>query len=55
MYGSMSDGSDRDDEQFELSTYSRDELFKNKEWLYENNTNVRSENNVCNRRAKGAR
>lgn len=30
---------------FELSSYSRDELFKDMDWLYENNTNIRSENN----------
>jgi NADH-quinone oxidoreductase subunit I len=30
---------------FELSTYSRDELFKNLDWLYANNTNIRKENN----------
>lgn len=29
---------------FELAAYSRDELFKDKDWLYANNTNVRSEN-----------
>lgn len=31
---------------FELSAYSRDELFKDLEWLHDNNTNVRSENKV---------
>ncbi len=30
---------------FELSTYSRDDLFKNLQWLNENNNNVRKENN----------
>jgi NADH-quinone oxidoreductase subunit I len=30
---------------FELATYSRDDLFKNLEWLNENNTHVRSEQN----------
>lgn len=30
---------------FELSTYSRDDLFKNLQWLNENNTHVRGENN----------
>jgi NADH-quinone oxidoreductase subunit I len=29
---------------FELSTFSRDELFKDLKWLDDNNTNVRSEN-----------
>lgn len=32
---------------FELSTYSRDDLFKNMEWLNENNTNVRKENSLA--------
>jgi NADH-quinone oxidoreductase subunit I len=32
---------------FELSTYSRDDLFKNLEWLHQNNTNVRKENNAA--------
>lgn len=31
---------------FELAAYSRDELFKDMEWLHANNTNVRSENNL---------
>jgi len=35
---------------FELATYSRDELYKNMDWLDENNTNVRTENNLS---AKG--
>ncbi|GIP40949.1 NADH-quinone oxidoreductase subunit I [Paenibacillus sp. J31TS4] len=30
---------------FELASYSRDDLFKDKEWLTDNNTNVRQENN----------
>lgn len=30
---------------FELATYSRDDLFKDMDWLYANNTNVREENN----------
>ncbi|GAC40970.1 NADH-quinone oxidoreductase subunit NuoI [Paenibacillus popilliae] len=30
---------------FELATYSRDDLFKNMEWLNENNQNIRQENN----------
>lgn len=29
---------------FELATYSRDDLFKNKDWLWGNNTKVRKEN-----------
>lgn len=36
---------------FELATYSRDDLFKNMEWLHDNNKNIRSVNNV---NAKGA-
>ncbi|MFK7694795.1 NADH-quinone oxidoreductase subunit NuoI [Paenibacillus sp. HJGM_3] len=32
---------------FELASYSRDELFKDMEWLNENNTNVRKENTVA--------
>lgn len=28
---------------FELATYSRDELFKDLKWLHDNNTNVRKE------------
>ncbi|AQS57185.1 MAG: NADH-quinone oxidoreductase subunit NuoI [Novibacillus thermophilus] len=31
---------------FELSAYSRDDLYKDMEWLHENNTNIRSENKV---------
>lgn len=30
---------------FELATYSRDELYKDKKWLFENNQNIRQENN----------
>jgi len=30
---------------FELAAYSRDELFKDRVWLQENNTNVRKDNN----------
>jgi len=30
---------------FELAAYSRDELFKDKEWLFENNKNIREDNN----------
>jgi NADH-quinone oxidoreductase subunit I len=30
---------------FELSTYSRDDLFKNMQWLSENTENIRKENN----------
>lgn len=37
---------------FELSTYSRDDLFLDKEWLAANNTNVREENNVSLLKAK---
>jgi NADH-quinone oxidoreductase subunit I len=36
---------------FELSTYSRDDLMKDMQWLYGNNTNVRKENNAAT--AKG--
>jgi len=40
---------------FELATYSRDDLFKDKEWLNDNNTNIRSENsrNLSPAAAKG--
>lgn len=40
---------------FELATYSRDDLFKDKEWLHENNTNIRPENsrNLSPKAAKG--
>lgn len=31
---------------FELASYSRDELYKDITWLHENNTNVRSENST---------
>lgn len=37
---------------FELSVYSRDELYKDKEWLAANNTNIREENNVSLLKAK---
>jgi NADH-quinone oxidoreductase subunit I len=30
---------------FELATYSRDELYKDKDWLFANNMNVRADNN----------
>lgn len=30
---------------FELSTYSRDDLFKDKDWLFGNNQRIRQENN----------
>ena len=29
---------------FELAVYSRDELFKDRDWLFANNTNIRKEN-----------
>ena len=39
---------------FELATYSRDELFKDMKWLGDNNTNIRSENNnAAPAKAKG--
>ncbi len=39
---------------FELSTYSRDDLYKNMQWLNENNTLVRKENNLnASPKAKG--
>lgn len=31
---------------FELATYSRDDLYKDMDWLSHNDTNVRSENNL---------
>lgn len=31
---------------FELASYSRDDLFKDQQWLVENDTNIRSENRV---------
>ena len=31
---------------YELSAYSRDELYKDMNWLHENNQNIRSENKV---------
>ncbi|MFC5403588.1 NADH-quinone oxidoreductase subunit NuoI [Cohnella soli] len=30
---------------FELAAYSRDDLYKDKQWLYENNKNIRADNN----------
>ncbi|MFC5469633.1 NADH-quinone oxidoreductase subunit NuoI [Cohnella suwonensis] len=30
---------------FELAAYSRDDLYKDKQWLYENNKNIREDNN----------
>jgi NADH-quinone oxidoreductase subunit I len=30
---------------FELAAYSRDDLFKDIDWLYENDTNIREDNN----------
>ncbi|MFC4599732.1 NADH-quinone oxidoreductase subunit NuoI [Cohnella hongkongensis] len=30
---------------FELAAYSRDELFKDKQWLFDNNKNIRLDNN----------
>ncbi|WP_040952318.1 NADH-quinone oxidoreductase subunit NuoI [Gorillibacterium massiliense] len=30
---------------FEIAAYTRDELFKDKKWLSENNSNIRQENN----------
>jgi len=40
---------------FELATYSRDDLMKDKDWLSDNNTNIRSENsrNLSPAAAKG--
>ena len=38
---------------FELSAYSRDDLFKNMEWLSEQHQNIRKENNSA--MPKGAR
>ena len=37
---------------FELAAYSRDDLYKDKEWLVENNTNVRKENSLNQPKAK---
>lgn len=37
---------------FELATYSRDDLYKDMQWLDENNTNVRQENNSAMPKAK---
>ncbi|TVX97107.1 NADH-quinone oxidoreductase subunit NuoI [Cohnella terricola] len=30
---------------FELAAYSRDDLYKDKQWLFENNSNIREDNN----------
>ncbi len=30
---------------FELAAYSRDDLYKDKQWLFENNRNIREDNN----------
>ncbi|HEX7058139.1 MAG TPA: NADH-quinone oxidoreductase subunit NuoI [Bacilli bacterium] len=38
---------------FELATYSRDDLFKNMEWLDKNNKNVRKDNNSFAAKARG--
>ncbi|SDC53189.1 NADH-quinone oxidoreductase subunit I [Melghirimyces thermohalophilus] len=38
--------------QFELASYSRDDLYKNLEWLHQNNSGIRSENNVNARGVK---
>lgn len=38
---------------FELSAYSRDDLYKNMQWLNENNTNIRQENNSVNAVRRG--
>ena len=38
---------------FELSTYSRDDLFKNLGWLNDNNTNIRQDNIYSPPPAKG--
>ncbi|HEY0829227.1 MAG TPA: NADH-quinone oxidoreductase subunit NuoI [Bacilli bacterium] len=38
---------------FELSTYSRDDLFKNMEWLSQNTSNIRQENNSAMPKTKG--
>lgn len=37
---------------FELATYSRDDLYKDRDWLEANNTNVREINNVSLLKAK---
>jgi len=38
---------------FELATYSRDDLFKDMNWLDNNNTHIRQENNSAMPKAKG--
>lgn len=38
---------------FELATYSRDDLYKDKDWLYSNNQNVREDNNPIGAPQKG--
>ncbi|MFC5701580.1 NADH-quinone oxidoreductase subunit NuoI [Cohnella faecalis] len=38
---------------FELAAYSRDELFKDKDWLYSNDKKVRSDNNPIGAPQKG--
>lgn len=40
---------------FELATYSRDDLFKDMQWLNENNTLVRSENSTAPQAKKGGK
>lgn len=40
---------------FELASYSRDDLFKDKDWLYENNTLIRKENNSAMTTRGGAK
>ncbi|PTX62523.1 NADH dehydrogenase subunit I [Melghirimyces profundicolus] len=37
---------------FELATYTRDDLYKNLEWLHENDSGIRSENNLNARGVK---
>ncbi|MDF2835299.1 MAG: NADH-quinone oxidoreductase, chain [Paenibacillus sp.] len=39
--------------EFELATYSRDELYKDAQWLTDNNTLVRKDNNNIGAPAKG--
>lgn len=38
---------------FELATYSRDDLFKDKDWLFANDKNVREDNNAIGAPQKG--
>lgn len=38
---------------FELAEYSRDHLFKNMKWLFENNQNIRQENNSAKQKIGG--